>query len=111
MKTSAALACTAAALLMAGAAGAGPEEDRLAFVAWFEARFPDVEFAEFANGIYAIDADSRQQWLEIEEFPPYEFSVESGETAWNEPLPGGDRWIWGSARRCTRPISIRRSRS
>jgi sulfur-oxidizing protein SoxA len=61
---------------------AGPEEDRQAFVEYFTARFPEVPFAEFANGIYAIDRDAREQWLEIEEFPPYEFAVEQGEAAW-----------------------------
>jgi sulfur-oxidizing protein SoxA len=71
------------------AADAGPEEDRIAFVAWFQSRFPDVPFDEFANGIYAIDADARQQWLDIEDFPPYEFSVEEGEALWSEPLPKG----------------------
>lgn len=72
---------------LAAAAQAGPEEDRLAFVAWYQSRFPDVPFAEFANGIYAIDADSREQWLAIEDFPPYEFSVEEGEMLWAAPLP------------------------
>ena len=48
---------------------AGPEEDRKAFVAFYQSRFPDIPFQEFANGIYAIDADARAQWQDIEEFP------------------------------------------
>jgi sulfur-oxidizing protein SoxA len=36
---------------------ASPEDDRKAFVEYFQSRFPDVPFAEFANGIYAIDED------------------------------------------------------
>jgi sulfur-oxidizing protein SoxA len=67
---------------------AGPDEDRAAFVAHYQARFPDIPFAEFANGIYAIDEDARRQWQEIEEFPPYEFAIESGEALWNHPLAG-----------------------
>jgi len=70
---------------------AGPEEDREAFVRFFEARFPDVRFAEYANGIYAIDEGARAQWREIEEFPPYEFAIEQGEAAWLAgPGKGGD---------------------
>jgi sulfur-oxidizing protein SoxA len=65
---------------------AGPEEDRAAFVAYYPSRFPDIPFAEFANGIYAIDEDARRQWQEIEEFPPYEFAVERGEALWRAPL-------------------------
>ena len=68
---------------------AGPAEDRQAFVAYFESRFPDVQFAEYANGIYAIDQDARNQWLEIEEFPPYEFAVEQGESLWQERFADG----------------------
>ena len=81
------LCCPAAAL-------AGPEEDRAAFVAYYQSRFQDVLFEEFANGIYAIDADSRAQWEMIEEFPPYEFSIERGESLWAEALPNETGWSW-----------------
>lgn len=75
-----------AAVPLPPAAFAGPEEDRLAFVDFFQSRFADIPFDEFANGIYAIDADARTQWLEIEEFPPYEFAIERGEALWQEPF-------------------------
>ena len=68
---------------------AGPVEDREAFIAYFESRFPDIPFAEFANGIYAIDQDAREQWMEIEEFPPYEFAVEEGASIWQQKFPDG----------------------
>lgn len=76
-------------LMVYGTTFAGPQEDRSAFVAYFEARFPDIPFAEYANGIYAIDQDARNQWLEIEEFPPYEFAVEQGASLWTENFPDG----------------------
>lgn len=71
------------------AAEAGPEEDRQAFVAYYQERFPHVPFEEFANGIYALDADARAQWQAIEDFPPYEFSIERGSELWKEALPSG----------------------
>ena len=76
-----------AAVVVSTAAVAGPEEDRKAFVDYYQARFPDVPFEEFANGIYAIDADARAQWQAIEDFPPYEFAVERGSERWTETLP------------------------
>lgn len=88
-KATAALGAIAAALLVQQTALAGPEEDRLAFVAYFQSRFPEIPFAEYANGIYAIDSDARNQWLEIEEFPPYEFAIERGKELWHTALPGG----------------------
>ena len=77
------------ALFMQQAALAGPEEDRIAFVAHFQSRFPDIPVSEFANGIYAIDSDARDQWLDIEDFPPYEFAVERGNTFWLQHFPDG----------------------
>ena len=68
---------------------AGPEDDREAFRAHFQARFPDVPLAEYVNGIYALDEKARAQWLEIEEFPPYEFAVEEGETLLEEAFADG----------------------
>jgi len=77
------------ALLMQQAAIASPEEDRLAFVAFFTTRFPDIPVTEFANGIYAIDNDAREQWIEIEDFPPYEFTIDEGRALWEEVFPNG----------------------
>ena len=78
-----------AAGLAAAAAGATPEDDRKAFVAYYESRFPGVPFAEYANWIYALDADARALWQAIEDFPPYEFSIERGAEGWGKPLPDG----------------------
>ena len=57
-------------LLVPMLALADPEEDRQAFVEYYQSKFPDVPFQEFANGIYAIDEDARSQWESIESFPP-----------------------------------------
>ena len=70
----------------------GPEEDRIAFQAYFQERFPDVPFADYINGIYALDENARQQWMEIEEFPPYEFAVEEGETLFGQPFENGNTY-------------------
>ena len=83
------LASIIPALFIQQDAKAGPEEDRQAFVAFFEARFPNIPLAEFANGIYAIDSDAREQWLDIEDFPPYEFTIDAGETLWQESFANG----------------------
>jgi len=68
---------------------AGPEEDRMAFRKYFQNRFPDVPLEEYVNGIYALDEPARKQWEEIEEFPPYEFAVESGEQRFGEAFHDG----------------------
>jgi sulfur-oxidizing protein SoxA len=68
---------------------AGPEEDRLAMAHYFQNRFPDVPMQEFANGLYAFDEAAREQWLEIEDFPPYEIAIEEGEDFFNQVFASG----------------------
>lgn len=94
-KVALALSVTAVAQA-ANAAGTGfdlatvdPEADRVALQNYYQARFPNAEIADYVNGIYALDADSRAQWEELEAFPPYEFAVEEGETLFNTPFANG----------------------
>jgi len=75
-------------VLMANAF-ATPEQDRLALREFFSKRFPKLDLNEMANGLYAFDEGAREQWLEMEEFPPYEIAVEAGEEAFNTPFANG----------------------
>lgn len=76
-------------LFLTQVSSAGPEDDRLAFVAHYKAKFPNVAFEDFANGIYALDADARAQWQSIEDFPPYEFAIDRGAELWSTPFAQG----------------------
>ena len=78
-----------AGLLLAQWATAGPDEDRQAMASYFQARFPDVPTQDFANGLYALDEVAREQWIEIEDFPPYEIAIEEGEDYFNTPFSNG----------------------
>lgn len=86
---------TLPALLFAGLstfatlALASPAEDLTEFREYYQSRFPNVDFAEFANGVYAIDEASREQWQEIEEFPPYELNLSKGEQLFKTPFANG----------------------
>jgi sulfur-oxidizing protein SoxA len=68
---------------------ATPEEDLKTFRNYFEKRFPKTPFSDFINGVYSIDPASREQWEQIEEFPPYELSLENGKTLFNTPFANG----------------------
>jgi sulfur-oxidizing protein SoxA len=70
-------------------AAAGPAEDRAAFQKYFEQRFPSVPVENFVNGIYALDQASYEQWLQIEEFAPYELAIEEGQTLFETPFANG----------------------
>jgi sulfur-oxidizing protein SoxA len=76
-------------LLFASSSVADPESDRKAFVDYFNKRFPDVATESYVNGIYAIDKEAYEQWLDIEEFPPYEIAIEEGEQLFNTAFADG----------------------
>lgn len=76
-------------LLLPGVSLADAESDRQAFVKYFQSRFKDVPLDEYANGIYAIDAQARAQWEDIEEFPPYEETIIKGEELYHKPFANG----------------------
>jgi sulfur-oxidizing protein SoxA len=71
---------------------ASPEEDQQLFRDHFENRFPNTEFSDYKNGVYSIDASSREQWESIEDFPPYEINIEDGEALFNQPFKNGNTY-------------------
>lgn len=72
-----------------GATQAGPKEDLEAFQGYFKKRFPDVPYEEFINGVYAFNQNAREQWIAIEEFPPYQIAIDEGKKLWNTPFKNG----------------------
>jgi sulfur-oxidizing protein SoxA len=70
-------------------AQATPQDDLAEFRAYFKNRFPNTPFNDFVNGVYSIDAASREQWEEIEEFPPYELNISKGEELFSKPFANG----------------------
>jgi len=90
MKRLAVLMSCLAGIAGGGSAVASPDEDLKALHNYFEQRFPGVPLAEYKNGIYAISADRRGEWEDIESFaPPYEDAVEIGKQLFEKPFANG----------------------
>ena len=70
-------------------ATATPQQDLKEFQSYYMERFPDTPFQDFANGVYSIDAASREQWEDIEEFAPYELNISNGEDLFGKPFANG----------------------
>ena len=68
---------------------ADPADDVLAFREYFEKRFPAIELEAHIDGAYALNEQTREQWLAMEEFPPYEFSVDDGEILYESKFANG----------------------
>lgn len=54
------------------AASASPQDDLKAFQGYFLKKFPDAKLDDYSNGVYGISKERREEWLAMEEFPPYE---------------------------------------
>lgn len=80
------IAMTALGLLGGAVAHAktNPASDLKKFQAYFMKRFPGVPFQEFANGIYGVNKDRRQEWEAMMDFPPYEPGVDVGHDIYNK---------------------------
>lgn len=85
------LALAALLLVGAGAAGAGPEDDRARFLAAHARSFPGVPAADYIYGALAASADARAQYEQIMEFPPFVGDIERGHRLWDAPLADGSR--------------------
>ena len=76
-------------LMLVTAGWADPESDRQKFRELYAKRFPGVVVEAHKDGVYAIDANAREQWQELEEFPPYEIAVDEGAELFEAPFPDG----------------------
>ena len=60
------------------------------FQHYFQHKFKDVgNMQHFADGVYAIDKDSRKSWEDTEESPPYDTHIKSGKAMWDKPFANG----------------------
>ncbi|WP_455209095.1 sulfur oxidation c-type cytochrome SoxA [Kaarinaea lacus] len=78
-----------AALLVYGAAVAGPQDDLQRYQEFFKKRFPDMSFADLSYGMYLFNEDKRSQYNDIMEFPPYEVAIEEGKELFSKPFANG----------------------
>jgi L-cysteine S-thiosulfotransferase len=85
-----ALALAPEAVLSAVAADTpDPVADAAAFQKYFTDKFPKVKLEDFVNGPYSMNEDMHRQWVEKEEFPPYDFSLDMGKEMFSTPFKNG----------------------
>jgi sulfur-oxidizing protein SoxA len=100
MKARSAIRFTLTALVLAALAfGASPSTraadapdpvtDAKAFLEYFTGKFPKLKLENFVNGPYSLNDDMHRQWEAIEQFPPYEFSLEMGKEMFSRPFRNG----------------------
>jgi len=48
-----------------------------------------VPLNDFVNGPYSMNEDMRKQWIEKEDFPPYDFALDRGKELFETPFKNG----------------------
>jgi L-cysteine S-thiosulfotransferase len=66
-----------------------PAADAKAFQKYFTTKFPELKLSDFINGPYSLNEDMHRQWVEKEEFPPYEFALDAGKEMFSKPFKNG----------------------
>jgi L-cysteine S-thiosulfotransferase len=69
-----------------------PAAEARAFQNYFVRKFPNMKLEDFVNGPYALNEDMRRQWEEKEQFPPYEFSLETGKELFAKAFANGKHY-------------------
>lgn len=75
--------------LLSAPSFADPESDVSDIRQYFAKKFPQLELSDYGDGVYALVEDAREQWEEIEEFPPYEDAVSEGQEMFETPFANG----------------------
>jgi len=68
---------------------ANPVTDNETVRTFFADVFPELALDSYVDGVYAIDENAREQWLQIEEFPPYEDAIDEGKILFDTPFLNG----------------------
>ncbi|MGH9809873.1 MAG: sulfur oxidation c-type cytochrome SoxA [Terriglobia bacterium] len=71
------------------AGSSDPAADAKAFQKYFTGKFPGLKLEDFVNGPYSMNEDMHRQWVEKEEFPPYDFSLDQGKEMFSTPFKNG----------------------
>jgi L-cysteine S-thiosulfotransferase len=87
--TALALVTVASSAPANAADGVDPVADAKAFQKFFADKFPKLKPEDFVNGPYSMNEDMHRQWVEKEEFPPYEFSLDAGKEMFEKPFKNG----------------------
>lgn len=90
------LAALGIAATFALPAYADPQSDLKEFQDFFKKKFPDVQFDEYANGLYALPQFKayRESWVAANEFPVYELGLDRGKKLWESGFDNGRNFAW-----------------
>lgn len=73
-------------------ASADPESDRLAILALYKQKFPDIPLDAYVDGALMLSPDAKSQFDSIMEFPPFQGDIDKGRQLWEKPFANAHRF-------------------
>jgi L-cysteine S-thiosulfotransferase len=86
--------CILAGLLLIAsfAAHAGPEEDRKALLDHYRQTFPNIKFDDYVYGALSMNAEAKEQYDNMMDFPSFANDVRQGGIQWEKPFKNGEKF-------------------
>ncbi len=69
-----------------------PEEDRIALINYYKQTIPNVQFDDYIYGALAMNAEAKDQYDMVMEFPPFAADVRQGGIMWETPFKNGEKF-------------------
>ena len=71
---------------------ADPAEDRSILLEHYKKTLPDIKFEDYVYGALSLNPESKAQYDEIMEFPPFAADVRKGGSHWEKPFKNGEKF-------------------
>jgi sulfur-oxidizing protein SoxA len=79
-------------LIASFSAHAGPEEDRKALLDHYKQTFPNIKFDDYVYGALSMNAEAKEQYDNMMEFPSFAIDVRQGGVEWEKPFKNGEKF-------------------
>lgn len=79
-------------LLLSFAAFADPEDDRKSMIDFYKQTFPSVKFENYVFGSLALNAEAKEQYDSVMEFPPFAIDLRQAGIQWETPFKNGNKF-------------------
>lgn len=79
-------------MLVSIAAQATPEEDRKMLLNLYSKELPTIKFEDYIFGALALNAEAREQYDSVMEFPPFISDIHQGGILWEKPFRNHEKF-------------------
>jgi L-cysteine S-thiosulfotransferase len=79
-------------LLLSMEIQASPEDDRTALLDYYKKLFPSIQYEDYIYGALAMNAEAKEQYDDMMDFPSFAIDVRKGGVRWETPFKNGRKF-------------------